>query len=156
MLSSWNYEGEFLKRFAGTSHNMVTQLFLRAIRSGETKPFDVIAYVGNVCFNAYQNNEEWDSFPSSEIRILLESLDCSEIKEFACFLIEREALPASEKVKLKSRRNLQIVSNAMASEPPTEKQMKYLKSLRCETVPTTKLEASQLIDQCLKAKGEAA
>jgi hypothetical protein len=38
----------------------------------------------------------------------------------------------------------------MAEAGPSEKQLSFLKSLGCPTVPTTKLEASRLIDKLSK------
>lgn len=155
MLSSWDYDGQFLSRFPQPTHNVITQLFLRAIRGGQAMPLSTIASVKDHAEEALQYGG-WDSFEPSDIRVFLESLDDVEAQDFAAFLLEREALSPEEKARLKSAKQSQHVATRMTGQPPTEKQLNYLRSLGCKDTPKTKLEASQWIDQLVSAKKEAA
>ena len=151
MLSSWDYDGQFLSRFPQPAHNVITQLFLRAIRDGQTMPLSVIARVKEITEEELEFGG-WPSFLPSEIRVFLESLDDVEAQDFAAFLLERESLSPEEKARLKSAKQSQHVAARMTSQPPTEKQINYLKKLGCKETPTSKAHASQLIDACLRQK----
>jgi len=159
MLSTWEYQGTFFDGLAPTSRNMVTQLFLKAIRSGIKDARDVVEQVGADCIDAMANGEEWDSFPADEICILLrkvESIDDPIANELATFLIERDALPSDQKARLKAAYSFSAAGSVMAKSEPTEKQLSYLKSLGCKDTPSSKLEASQWIDKLVKEKVQAA
>lgn len=154
MLSSWDYDGQFLSRFPQPAHNVITQLFLRAIRGGQTMPLSIIANVKDRAEESLQYGG-WESFEPSDIRVFLKSLDDVEAQDFAAFLLEREALSPEEKTRLKSAKQSQHAVAYMADQPPTEKQISYLKKLGCAEVPTSKAHASQLIDACLRQKESA-
>jgi len=155
MLSSWNYDGKFLTRYPQNTQSTISNLFCHAVRDGMKTVFQVL---GEVEYQARRRKGKHNqSYLTDEwLDVLIEHLSDEEAEDFAAFIIERENLTLDEKTKLKEQSGVQYQQQYMAEQPPTDKQLKYLKSLGCETVPETKLEASQLIDQYLKTKGKAA
>lgn len=154
MCTSWKYDGLFLTRFPQFTHNMITQLFLRTIRSGKSTVPAVLASVADEAKEALRYGS-WPSFPVSEVYSLVEFLDDPEAEDFVAFLIEREALPPEEKTRLKSVQQEVFAKSAMAAQPPTNKQLEYLRGLKCPVIPTSKMEASRLIDEALKSRRAA-
>jgi hypothetical protein len=57
-----------------------------------------------------------------------------------------ESLPYDEKQQIKRTRGTDYAKQAMAGQPPTEKQLKYLKALGCDDIPASKAQASEWID----------
>jgi len=92
------------------------------------------------------------SLTNADLTMLLEHLLDPEAEEFAAFILERESLPPEERERLKAASGKVYQQEYMASEQPTEKQLSYLKYLKCAIVPTSKLQASQLIDEILKKR----
>lgn len=86
--------------------------------------------------------EQW-----TEERNLLSALETKVAREYAREVLAREALPPEEKQRLKAERQEHFRRDYLRAQTPTEKQLSYLKSLGCKTVPADRLEASQLIEQ---------
>jgi hypothetical protein len=70
--------------------------------------------------------------------------------------VDYEHLPPGEKSRLKATRAEQGRQTYMASLPPTNKQLSYLRKLGVATAPANRLEASQLIDSRLQKEGRDA
>lgn len=60
-----------------------------------------------------------------------------------------EKLPADEKKQRKTRQSQFFLARKMDSEPPTEKQIAWLKHYGCE-IPSTKLQATKILDEIWK------
>jgi hypothetical protein len=61
-----------------------------------------------------------------------------------------EHLPPSEKAEFKEIRRVSGRQAHMAHLPPTEKQLQYLRRLGVVAVPANRLDASKLIDACVR------
>lgn len=154
MLTNWNYDGKFLADYPKAGQGTITNWFCYAIRDGAKTPAEVLS---NVEYTIRRRIPVGDGYSLSDddLYALLDHLADPEAEDFAAFLIEREALPVDVREKLKAASGANYQQAYMANQEPTEKQLSYLRSLKCTQVPNTKLEASQLIDQMLKAKKAA-
>lgn len=151
MLTNWNFDGKFLADYPRAGQGTITNWFCYAVRDGAKTPSEVLSTVAYTVQRRIGVNQNY-SLSDADLLTLLEHLTDPEADEFAAFIIERESLPADERERLKAESGKTYQQAYMANEPPTEKQVSYLKYLKCATVPTSKLEASQLIDEILKAK----
>jgi hypothetical protein len=140
----------FLDPFPQAQKGWLGALFNRAVREGNTDIESVIVWVRNKA-DSYLK----DPFISDERRDLLESfvavLNEPDAIEFAQYVLHYEGLLPEEKARLKQK-NKDFKSEWLQSQQPTEKQLQYLKTLGCATVPINRQQASELIDQFLKKK----
>lgn len=151
MLTNWNYEGKFLQDYPKAGQGTITNWFCYAVRDGAKTVPEVLSAVEYTVQRKMPVDDDY-SLSNDDLITLLEHLLNLEAEDFAAFIIERESLPADERERLKSASGKAYQQSYMANEPPTPKQLSYLKYLKCPTVPTSKLQASQLIDEILKAK----
>ena len=151
MLSSWNYEGKFLQDYPKAGQGTITNWFCHAVRDGATTPAEVLSRVEYTVKRKIPVSDSY-SLSNDDLATLLEHLTDSEAEDFAAFIIEREALPDDVRERLKAASGATYQQAYMAGQPPTEKQISYLKKLGCAEVPTSKAHASQLIDACLRQK----
>lgn len=158
----WNYDGDFLKQFPQTHTGAVANAFCERFREGNR---DVKSLLAAVRRWAVGQGSEFGRFTEEYLatqgyangtrayRLLASVVDTEEAEKFAAFIIWRESLPWSEKQRLKQESRAEgretFVRQAMADKEPTEKQLRYLKSLGVSTVPRTRLEASELIEVAL-------
>lgn len=154
MLSSWEYDGKFLTDYPPNGRGAITNWFCFAVRDGAKTPREVLTQVE---YKVRLRMPEYGDYSLSndDLERLLEHLLDPEAEDFAAFIIEREALPNDVRERLKAASGATYQQAYMAAQPPTEKQLSYLRSLGCQEVPTTKLQASQFIDQCLKNRRAA-
>jgi len=151
MNKKWNCENGlfdgFNKNFAGALGN----LFCIAFRSGKTEVESLLNFVR---LEALANTRKsWASVEAIEVYTKFsESLETPKAREFAEHIIWRESLSDDEKRKLKNESKQDGLNSWMSAQSPSEKQLNYLKSLGCQTIPTSKLEASNLIEEFLKKK----
>lgn len=152
-MESWNYAGKFLEQFPRRLMGCIADEFCKAVRDGYKTPEAVIT--------AIALKRERVGYQSQPLEALMaEGVLTSEgAVEFAEFIIEREALPWEEKQRLKEASRLEkggeYAKLHMATQPPTDKQLSYLRFLGCSEIPESKLEASELIDRYLKKKSAA-
>lgn len=144
---TWEYEGEFLNQFPKDYRGAIGHMFCQRIREGARTPQEVIR---NLRMLFQDGHTHWGRLsPAALALIRSNALRTAMAEEFAAFLIERESLPHEERQKLKRdfqiRNGADFARQAMAEQPPTEKQLKYLKALGCKETPRSKLEASDLI-----------
>ncbi|MGI9068554.1 MAG: hypothetical protein ACR2HX_19395 [Pyrinomonadaceae bacterium] len=78
---------------------------------------------------------------------LLALLGTEEARVYAKAIIDREALPKEKKRLLKTERSEHYRREYMKVQPPTEPQIRLLRSLGCVTIPVNRLQASELIEQ---------
>jgi hypothetical protein len=151
MIDKWEFEGDYLSQFDKNYHGTIGDKFCRAIRDGAEDPKAVLDWVSsNLVTNT---NPVWQQVAKTTRDYSSEAWD------FAQHLLEREALSWDAKQKLKGERALdsEFVKAKMARDKPSWAQLNYLEGLGCDVVPSTKLEASELIDKYVKARtGEKA
>lgn len=151
MLFSWNYEGKFLQDYPKAGQGTITNWFCYAVRDGAKTPREVLSQVEYTVQRKMPVSDDY-SLSNDDLATLLEHLTDPEAEDFAAFIIEREALPVDVREKLKAASGATYQQAYMAGQPPTEKQINYLKKLGCKETPTSKAHASQLIDACLRQK----
>lgn len=144
----WDYEGEFLKVFPLVSRSLIVNQFCHAVRQGARTVDEVLKAVTT---DAHSRKDHGFSEQGESQAMLLAQLGDAETREearrFAQHIIDRERLPWEEKLRLKTEAQHDYQQAYMASQPPTLKQLSYLKSLGCDTKPENRLEASNLIEQ---------
>ena len=145
----WEYTGQFLEQFETKYRGTIGDQFCRIIRQGHKLPTQIIWVMQRNCENRMRSSDDHSQFYEQLYFALSQPNDAVEFVEF---LLERENLSWEEKQKLKSEWQAENKNSWQKSQPPTEKQLNYLKALHCETIPENKFEASQLIEQCLKTK----
>lgn len=152
----WDYDGDFLTQFVPLARSTVANWFCDAVRQWKTRNQsspsvdEVLEKVGDHCHDAGQYNRSRSALDNSGVQFLYEALDTEEASRFAKFIIWREGLSAEESERLKNGINREARAEVMDSQPPTEKQLSYLRYLKCSVVPLSKLEASQLIGEYKK------
>jgi hypothetical protein len=96
----------------------------------------------------FERGEKWNVY-----RRLIKSLDTEEARIYAQEVIDREAMPAEEKRRIKAERQEHYRREYLKAQPPTERQLRYLKSLGSSVAPANRLEASAMIDGHMRAGG---
>jgi hypothetical protein len=140
----WDYEGDFLKAWPPARRSLIVNQFCDAVRSGASEVDEVLDYVrGDARYRLRHGDEQQHESQN----ILLAQAGTSEAERFAKHILARERLSYSEKQKLKAEAGHDFARIYMATQPPTKKQLAYLKSLGCQSHPQTKLEASDLIER---------
>lgn len=136
----WDYEGEYLKQFDSNYLGAIGNMFCQAVRRGCDDVDSILDYVRRDCLDR-------DAPVYGRVLHSLGSLDS---RHFADHILWREYLPADEAKRLKEESRRESAAKFKTFSEPTEKQLKYLKSLGCDVVPSSMAEASELIGQCLK------
>lgn len=137
-MKKWNYDGIFLTEFDSNYSGAIGNMFCQAVRRGAEDVEQVLDYVERDCRNRLD---------MPVYRMLRNSLESVEAQEFANHILWRESLPRDVAEQLKEEARRENLNNLMHVQPPTEKQLAFLKSLGCKTTPKSKLEASNLISQ---------
>jgi hypothetical protein len=140
----------FMEKFPEDKRNIVTQIFCTGVRIGNKNISDLLLYANNEA--AVRSLDYARDANQEAMKLLLELIHTEEVRNFANFILWREALPQEERIKLKAKQSATYVNAKMEGEPPTDKQLKYLVSLGCKEVPTNKLRASQLISELVGKK----
>lgn len=137
----WDYEGKFLDPIPANYRGAVGNKFCDVIRGGLSSPTSIVTAVKRE-YQAHSTNGTAKAVLASG------ALDSPLALEFAAFLAHRESLPWEEKQKLKEQRDVKpFIREHMKGQPPTDKQLAYLRSLGCKETPQSKAEASELIDR---------
>lgn len=169
-ITSYDYPGRFLEQFEKSQRSTVANWYCYAYRVAPGTLDDLIEGMRQTCLKKardYQAGTNWtpawlDHMQEQDLLVtqLREVLETDESYNFAEFIIARENLPEAEKQRLKALRADEQRVAYMQAQPPTGKQLVYLKGLGHaeDQMPTSKAEASKLIDQYLqrsKAKRQA-
>lgn len=131
----WDYEGDYLEQFDRNYRGAIGNVFCLGVR---LEPENPLKYVHDYCV-------DHDHMPIYQQ--VMDTLTTDGAKDFLAFVERREALPPDVKYQLKIEGKEKGLRTRMAGDAPSEKQLGYLRSLGCRTVPATKLEASDLITQ---------
>lgn len=142
--------GTFLALFPVPRRSQLTNVFLQAIwHGGHRKPTAVLDYVRREAdqrladAHAHQNLDEYEKWQS-----VLYALDTPEALLFAAWAIHHACLPEAERRREKASRKAGYLVAWMAGQPPSERQIAYLRALGHQgDPPSTKLEASALIER---------
>lgn len=148
----WDYDGAFLEQFPQNYRGVVVNVFCEAVRDGY-RTLDGLVQEARArasakvdCPAPWEREESLDA-----MTILKRALGDGEGRDLAAHVLWRESLPYAERQRLKKeskRENgVEYAKWRMAKLDPTDKQLLYLKRLGCNTVPKTRLEAHDLIDQ---------
>lgn len=134
----------FLDRFSLEHRSAIANRFFKAAREGATTIETVIQKVkaDSISRLLFADRDVWN-----EERSLLSMLEGEEVRVYVKEILERESLPAEERQKLKAARGEQYRREYMKVQKPTEPQLRYLKSLGCRTIPVTRFQASELIEE---------
>ena len=138
----WNYDGEYLNQFDPNYRGAVGDKFCRAVRAGCDDPEAVLEWIATNLRG--HENPVWQ-----KVRQTCKNVDV-EAWDFAQHILDRESLSPEDKEDLK--RTAIKVDPVWMKDGPTEKQLVYLKGLGCQTIPTTKGEAGDLIEQFRASK----
>lgn len=148
------YKGEYLKQFPQFKRGVVGNLFYASVRAGRWTPPE--ALYGVQCDLESDLRKPWLSGESRELKEqVLGSLTQDDAYEYAAYVIERERASPEERSEFKAKRGEAHRQAYMETNPPTGKQIAYLKALGCPDEPQTRAEASRLIDEWLKKKRAA-
>lgn len=137
----------FLSQFPKLKRSLIMNMFLAAIREGKaTTATDVLLWVMR------DANRRLGSQYASEgdrgiQKLLIVEIDSTEALLLAKYCLWWESLSVGERDRIKRQRGSEYAKDWMATQSPTEKQLKYLDSLGCSEKPTTRLRASELIEQ---------
>ena len=154
-IQNWNYDGNFLEAFEPKRRSLISNMFCNAVRRGKATTGEVIDFVRADALKRLDISGCYypgEAGVIKSLELLLSVLETSEAWKYAEFIIKRESLPSEQKAKLKRESGIDYAKAAMQEQSPTEKQLSYLKSLGCLTVPKTKLEAMELINKMLEQK----
>lgn len=148
----------FLENWQQNDRSTVSNWFHNAVRAGHRTPGAVCDAVRieadqrsrHLAISNYPNHNDHE-----RIRILREQFASNKhaAERYARYVIAYEALPPSERAKLKSDKGSKFAIAAMESKPASEKQIGFLRSMGYEgDAPKSAAEASRLID-VQKSKG---
>jgi len=143
---NWDYEGEFLNAWSPARRSLIVNQFCNAVRAGAFTVNQILEMVGAEANEYWFQNGDGGERGQAQ-RLLLKLIDEPETRKFAEFILRREGLPDEEKRRLKEAAGDRYRRDYMEKQPPTEKQLGYLRSLGYLHTPTNRLEASDLIEK---------
>ena len=132
----------FLELFPPKDRSLVANRFLQIIRSGESDPIAVVWGVHNrITKSPYiiKRNEK------ILVKEILNNFNLA--TEYAEHLIEWENLPYEKREAIKNERSKKYKLLHMTKLPPTEKQIRYLRSMGFTGPVFDRAEASEKIDK---------
>jgi acetyl-CoA carboxylase carboxyltransferase component len=127
----------------------VMNYFLTPVRAGVMNPAaivkTVIAHMRADLKRRRQfyANDRLDDFRQALIAVISHPTEALALAQEA---VDYHRLPDAERQRLKAERSERHRQEYMASQPPTEKQLAYLRNLGVATAPANRLDASQLIE----------
>lgn len=153
MIEQWDYEGEFLKQFPRYQQGVIANQVCWAIRGGAKDLDKVVEWVKA---DAIRKCARADGEALEGQQLLLQVIETDECYRFIEFILDREALPETEKRRLKDASRLKKAMEVVKDDPPSLKQLTYLEGLGHPTdqMPATKGEAGKLIDGYLAKSKE--
>jgi hypothetical protein len=135
----------FLAQWPQNKRATIMNQFLRTIREGANAPDQVLRWVDTDARkrleSPYCNEAEREAQ-----ELLLIEVTSDDGWRMAEYCLWWESLSRDEKTKIKIARGKDYAKQWMATQPPTPAQLKYLKALGCDDLPTTKAQASEWID----------
>lgn len=137
---------DFLSLIETRRRSVVTNAFLNQVRNGITDPWKIVA---GVCNDLREKiNRAWSDETRERDQRTYELITTHLIDaaRFASWAAAYEAQPAE--VRAESRRTAQEehVSRWLSNQPPSEKQLSYIRSLGYKGEVSSKLHASEIIN----------
>lgn len=151
-MKKWEYEGSFLENFQPHLKGAIGNLFCDTYRRGYYTQPDQLCDAVEEAAALKLRQGYWTGESADALEILLQVIYSLDAQAFAEHIIWRESLPDDERRRLKQEAKAEGAKVWMREQPPTEKQLSYLKSLGCEKTPESKLEASELISELVKKR----
>jgi hypothetical protein len=136
---------DFLSRWEPNRRSLIANQFCVAVRAGCADPDSVVDWVRGDAWKRLADRYADHQRPSQEL--LLRVLDLPEARDYAVFIIHREAMPRAERERQKAEAAATHQKAWMARQAPTVKQLEFLKALGCGETPKDRLQASQLIEE---------
>ncbi|KAK4436405.1 ATP-dependent DNA helicase SRS2-like protein [Sesamum alatum] len=139
----------FLKRFSAEDRAIISLLFHQWAK----KPafHDPKRLLSKVAFVIDERLRAKKSTHKDALRELKSCLTSDEAYHFAVSVLKWEQIPAEKRTHLMREKQEHFqklrIESAMNTSEPTSKQIAYLQSLGCTTVPTSRLHASRLIEE---------
>ena len=130
---------EILKHFPDNYQGVASNVILAAIRGGAKNYQEVFNYLLST------ENNHWVFLKLKEIFQGSDKLG----KEAVDYYLKWETLTPEEKQNFRDADREYFVAKKMDKEPPTEKQIHWLKKYGVE-IPDSKLKASKLLDEIFK------
>jgi uncharacterized protein (DUF2336 family) len=150
-MDSYSFNGSYLKQFAECDRSTVTGFFCASFREWAEGVPSIEDLLRSVCGRVLRAYRE-DNSRAGLLETVYHSLSRPDAEHFAQFIIRREQLPADVRSRLKAKQAAQFREEYMAKQPPTEKQLAYLRRLGCSRAPADRLEAAQLIDELTRRR----
>lgn len=141
--------GLFLSYFPPEYRSTAANCLLEAVRRGCTTPPEVVDHALSAAYRRIYGSEAFT------LLLLLAEVDPKALLAGARWALWWESLPFDERQRLKRERSEEAVTRWMEEQPPTEKQLSYLRILGHTGEVANRLEASRLIEQ-LKGRKHAA
>ncbi|XP_075485435.1 ATP-dependent DNA helicase SRS2-like protein At4g25120 isoform X1 [Primulina tabacum] len=146
---SFFYSSSFLKRFNTENRAVVSHLFHQwAKKPAFREPKRLLNKVAFVIDERLSAKKTSHKDVLRELKLCLTS---DEAIHFAVSVLKLEQVPAEKRAHLMREKQEHFqklrIESAMGSSEATSKQIAYLQSLGCTTVPTSRLHASRLIEE---------
>lgn len=138
----------FLDQFAIERRSLIANQFFAAVREGSNTVDEVLCSVKADALRRMmfpENRERWNAQ-----RQLVSLLESAEARVYAQEVLDRELLSPEEKQRIKAERSEQYRREYLKAQEPTERQIRFLRSRGCQTMPTNRWEASVMIDGHIK------
>lgn len=160
----------YLGQFPQNRRSTVANRFLDAVRAGHNRPEGIVIAVRfKVAQDIGHTRETLERWPDGDwaednrqrldfFRQLMASLPSPDALAYAQYCLDYEALPQSEKDRMKTRQRDTHIQAHMAGLEPTEAQLGLLRKLGWAGQPTvdSRAEASSLIEAYLSRQGRRA
>ncbi|RIH88845.1 hypothetical protein [Calidithermus roseus] len=143
--------GLFLSYFPPEYRSTAANCLLTAVRQGCADPNQVVGYA----LETARRRMRWGS-EAFHTLVWLAEFDPEALLAGARWALWWESLPFAERQRIKRERSEEAVTRWMETQPPTEKQLSYLRVLGYTDEVANRLEASRLVDGYLKGRNHAA
>ncbi len=138
-----------LERFPNARRSYVANTLLYAVRAGARTPAEVLAAVEHELRETAKRSRRWgftDTVERTEAVYSILNEYHDEALAFAAWAIAWEALPPAERERQKKAKGAPHRQAYLDTQPATDKQVAYIRSLGYQGVVTSKGHASRLIE----------
>ncbi|CAI9302541.1 unnamed protein product [Lactuca saligna] len=140
---------DFLKRFSSEERAYVSHLFHQWAKKAAFK--EPKRLLNKVAFVIDERLSAKKSAQKDVLRSLKSCLKTNEAFQYAENILQWLEIPADKRAYITREKQEHFqklrIETAMDTSEPTSKQIAYLQSLGCTTIPTSRLHASRLIEQ---------
>jgi hypothetical protein len=141
-------EREWLELFPGSRRSQVATWFHGGVRAGISHAPDLLTHV-SMTAKRMLGFPWWDSGDREHFLGVLSALEppyreCA--LRYAAHVVAYERLPLEERERIKDARTARFRQEWIEHQPPTDKQLAFLRSLGCSEIPASRAETSRWID----------